>query len=158
LIADDAAGDESGDLAEHDLTGAVVDGDEVLLVLRGGIFAAGDEELTRLIANFLDGPADRRAVDVDVEDIPESAYGGGAFPVGRDGNHFAVGGRDGNRAGGNFALGVAEKPEAERRQEVERKSPRPREQVADEEAAREQSERVGVAVNDHVWIYFYSVT
>jgi hypothetical protein len=113
---DDAACDQAGDLFE-DHGGAIAgDGDDVLFVIARALFTASHQELALLVLDLLDGAADGCAVHVNVENVQKDTQA--VEPaLGFDGDHFAVGGRDGDRPGGNLAFGIAEEIEAEERQQ-----------------------------------------
>ena len=64
------------------------------------------------------------------------------------GDHFAIGGRDGHRAGGNGAVGIAEEIKAEGRQEPQRRGEPGAGQPADKKPGAGQSGRVIDAVED----------
>src|SRR6202044_176267 len=62
LVEDGAARDQSSDLFEAHGSSLPLHGDDVLLVLVGADFPAGDVELTFLVVDFGDGPGDGRTV------------------------------------------------------------------------------------------------
>ncbi len=125
-----------------------VDCDDVLLVLIGTDFPARDVKFAGLVLNFDDVARDRRAIDVDVEDIEENANAIQRGALGFDGDYPAVGRRYGDIAGGNGAVGVAEEVETEGGQQPERRGePRAR-GPGDETAGRNQGQRVIDAIED----------
>ena len=149
LVADDAAGDEAGDLGEDDFAVGAFDGDEVLLIIGGGFRFAGDEEFAGFVFDIGDFTGDGRAVDVDVEDVEEDADAG-LGTIGFDGDDNAVGGGDGNGAFRDLAIRVTEEPEAEDGEDEEGDAVSRLREVAGKGGADEEAERVVDAVDDHV--------
>ena len=86
---------------------------------RGALFPAGHQKLALLVMHLLDDAADRSAVHVHVEDVQKDADP--VEPAFRlDGDHLAVGRRNGHRPGRNLAVRVAEEIEAEKGQQDHR--------------------------------------
>ena len=115
---DDAAGDETGNLFELDVTGGSREREDVLFVLGRGLGGPGGEKLAGKIFYLRDSAGERSAVDVDVpdgeEDADARALAAGVF-FGRDHNDAAVGWRnDGVRVGRDSAVGIAKKRKAEK--------------------------------------------
>src|SRR5260370_8599172 len=116
LSEEDATRDQLGDVFEDDRGAVAGDGDDILFVIARTFFAAGHQELALLVQHLLDGAADGGAVHVHVEDVEKDTQAiEPAF--GFDGDHFAVGGRDGNRSGRNLAIGIAKEIKAEEGEE-----------------------------------------
>src|SRR5208337_3283166 len=152
-IENDTAGDEAGDLLEDYGTARAFHGDDVLLVLLRRIRSHSVEELAALIAHVADHAGNRRAVHVHIEDAEEDADPVPRSPAGshqRYIGHFAIAGRnDRSRDGGNLALGVAEKPEEESRQQQHRNGIRPNRQPRDNDRGKHAARSVEVAVTHH---------
>lgn len=112
---DDAAGDESGDLADGDGAAGGFEPPGAGFVAGAGVGMADVEEFAGFVDGAFDGGVDGGAVDVDVEDREEDgdADHGAEVEVGFfdlvDANDEAVGGGDDDVfIGGNVAFGVAE--------------------------------------------------
>jgi hypothetical protein len=127
FAAHDAAGNQAGDLLEDHGGAVALHGDDVLFVRLGAFFAAGHVEFAFAVMHVADHSGDGGTIDVHVENIQENADALERGAFGFDGDHLAVGGRNGHRAGGDFTVGVAKEIEAEQRQDTGRsREPRPR--------------------------------
>ena len=110
--------------AKPTLVPSPCDGDGVALVLRTGDFAAGDQKLALGVLDVGDVAGDGGAVHVHVEDVQENADARGGGVIGAHGDHFAVGGRNGDGSVGDGAIGIAEKVETEGGQQEKRDAER----------------------------------
>ena len=136
--ADDAPRQQPRDLLEGDFEARVralaAQRDGALLVAlgRGGVH--GIEVLALLIVDAADRAADGSTVDVHIEDAEEDADALPSAFRGGDGCSFgdqAVARRNNQAfAGGDGALGIAEKPEEKCRQENRGECPRPKRLLA----------------------------
>src|ERR1017187_6589268 len=149
LAENDTAGDQAGDLLEDHRGADALHGDDVLLIGLRTLFAAGDVEASRLVADVADNAGDGRAVDVDIENIEKDADAEERGALRLHGNHFAVGGRYGHPAGGDGAGGIAEEIEAEQSQDPRGKREDRACQPCNHGAGAEESGRIKDAVEYH---------
>ena len=133
-VADDAPGDEPGDLHEAHVPARRAHGDRGLDVVARGLVFPGGEEFSRAAGHVDDLAGDGGAVDVDVEDREEDADLRAAVGAGDDLDHPAVGGRDQRlRVGGDRPDRVAEKPGDEQREHQRHRGRRPPVQDGEEQ-------------------------
>ena len=114
--ADDAAGDEAGDLANEDGTAGGAQEPSLVFVTDIDFVVAGIEEFAGGVVGFLDGGSERGTVDVDIEDGEEDADAAKLAEAEArilgfvDADDFTIGGADeGEGIGRGGTLGIAKK-------------------------------------------------
>src|ERR1019366_3419744 len=152
-ITQNAARDQPRDLLEHYAGGLprddAVNRDHVLLIGATRVFRTGHQKLAFLINYGYDFPSDRSAVDVYIEHIQKDADAQAASVVGLNRHYFSVGGRHRVGAGWDHPVRVAEKIEAEYREQVERNGERPAQQPGDQRTGRAEPQRVVNTIGNH---------
>src|SRR5205823_11027788 len=126
--------------------GALVDGDDILLVVVGAGSTHGVLELALAVGHVADDAANRRAVHVHVKDTEKDADTGARTAIHLDGNdvgYATVAGRDdGTSDVGDFPIGIAKEPGTERAEGERDQRPCRSSQPGKQPAGDQRSERV----------------
>ena len=115
---------------------------------------AGHQESALLVGDVGDDAGDGGAVDVDVENVEEDTDAGVARPP-DDADDTAIGGREGDGADGEQALGIAKKPGAEKSKSKERERDGGPEEPGYQGAAEAKADEVENPVTNHAVDPFY---